>query len=123
MRYFRTQLWAIPNFYHILYRRRGLQDELFLELCLLLLLQNMLQKSRSRMSNKLKQEKKKRLMASIFPITTMIMISRGVMSNMARENYIAAFYFLYSYLHFGSKRSGNVVLYNLSRYCSSLFAG
>jgi hypothetical protein len=47
-----------------------------------------------------KVEKKKSPMASIFPITTMIMISRGVMSNMARGNYIAAFYFLYSCLHF-----------------------
>src|SRR5215204_912861 len=100
MRYFRTWLWAIPNFYHILYLRRGLQDELFLELCLLLLLQNMLQKSRSSMSNKLKHEEMKTLMSSFFPITTMITISRGVMSNMARGNYIAAFYFHYSCLHF-----------------------
>src|SRR5215204_4748483 len=121
MRYFRTWLWAIPNFYHILYRRRGLQDELFLELCLLLLLQNMLQKSTSRMSNKLKQEKKKSPMASILPITTMIMISRGVMSNMARGNYIAAFYFLYSCLHFGSLRSWNIVFFKFFKFFNFFF--
>src|ERR671924_2232158 len=100
MQYFRTPLWAIMNFFHILYRRHGLQDELFLELCLLLLSQNMLQKSRSRTSNKLNEEEKKNLIALIFPIQTMIMISRGVMEEMARRNYIAVFWFLYSCLHF-----------------------